>query len=98
MALAATAIVRMGAPLPGAATVFAERVVVTPAGAPETPIVNAALKPVCAVVARVTGVELGRLAVTLVLLGANVNEGAATVKGRLSVPVFPALVPLMVNA
>ena len=95
--LVATATVSTGVPVPGAATVLAERVVVTPAGVPETASVNAALKPVCAVVARVIGVELAKLAVRLVLLGASVNDGAPIVTGRLNVPICPALVPLIVN-
>ena len=90
------AIVNVTEPEPGAATDLAERVAVTPVGAPEMDKVRAELKPVCAEVVMEMGVELGRLAMTPVLLSATVNVGAAMTMGRLSEALCPALVPVTV--
>jgi hypothetical protein len=90
------AIVNVTEPEPGATTDLAERVAVTPVGAPEIDRVRAELKPVCAEVVIEIGVELGRLAMTLVLLSATVNVGAAMTMGMLSEALCSALVPVNV--
>ncbi len=97
VALVAVAMVRTLEPVPGAAMDLADNVVVTPAGAPETEIAIVELKPVCAVVVNVTGVEPGNAAVTVLALGTRVKEGAPMTSGMPSVAVCPALEPVMVS-
>ncbi len=95
VALAVAAMVSVTVPEPGAAMLLDESVAVTPLGAPETASVSAPVKPVCAFVVIVTGVELGRFAVIVDWLVESVNVGAAITNGRLSVALCPALVPVM---
>lgn len=84
-------------PEPGEAILAGVKVAVTPLGRPVTDRATVDLKPFCAAVVKVTGMEPPAVTMILVPLGVSVKVGDGTVSAREAVRVNPAPVPVSVK-